>query len=72
MNASEMKRIERTLKCLMEHMDEYTYEEFSEAGQNLLDAASENIFDDYYNNCLLEHIRNLYSLYRFTKLGEYK
>lgn len=71
MEGNEMRNIEKVVKYLAEHMDEYTYTEYVQVGQDVFERAQENIFDKKYNECLYEHIRNLYSLYRFLKMGRY-
>ena len=71
MEVTNMKRIERSVKYLAEHMDEYTYEEFTDATQNILDDARNTVFDKYFCECTLTHLKNLMSLYRYLKMGQY-
>lgn len=71
MEAHEMKKIERRIKYLAEHMDEYTYEEYLQACQETADEAYKIIFDVLFLQKTVEHLRHLQSLYRFIKLGMY-
>lgn len=71
MEASNMKRIEKAIKYLATNMDEYTYEEYVTACQNIADDANNTIFDKYYKECAVHHLRELQSLYRFLKMGQY-
>lgn len=71
MQATEMKRIEKAVKYLAEHMDEYSCEEFAEATQNILDDSWENVWDEYFNKATAAHLQNLISLYRYLKCGMY-
>ena len=72
MEANNMRRVERNIKHLAEHMDNYTYEGFREATQAILDDARDTISDEYYCECTVGHLRNLLSLYRFLKMGQYE
>lgn len=72
MEAANMKRIEKRIKYLAEHMDEYSYEELQNACAETAEDAWNTIFDKYFCECAVQHLRNLQSLYRFTKMGQYQ
>ncbi len=72
MEATNMKQIEKRVKYLAEHMDEYTYEEYQAACIETADEAWKIIFDKYFCECTVKHLRNLQSVYRFIKLGQYE
>lgn len=71
MQVTEMKKIGKAIKYLAEHMDEYTYEEFQTATQQIADDSHENVWDEHFNDCTMSHLKNLMSLYRYLKMGMY-
>ena len=71
MEVTNMKKIEKRVKYLAEHMDEYTYEEYQEACQETANEAYKTIFDKYFCECTVNHLRNLQSVYRYIKMGQY-
>lgn len=71
MQVNEMKRIEKAVKYLAEHMDEYNEEEFRAATQQIADDSWENVWDEHFNECTVMHLKNLMSLYRYLKMGMY-
>lgn len=71
MQVNEMKRIEKAVKYLAEHMDEYNEEEFQTATQQIADDSWKNVWDEHFNECTVMHLRNLMSLYRYLKMGMY-
>lgn len=71
MQEIEMKRIEKAVKYLAEHMDEYNEEEFQTAIQQIADDSWKNVWDEHFNECTVMHLKNLMSLYRYLKMGMY-
>ena len=71
MQVNEMKRIEKAVKYLAEHMDEYNEEEFQTATQQIADDSWKNVWDEHFNECTVMHLKNLMSLYRYLKMGMY-
>lgn len=71
MQEIEMKRIEKAVKYLAEHMDEYNEEEFQTATQQIADDSWKNVWDEHFNECTVMHLKNLMSLYRYLKMGMY-
>ena len=72
MEVTNMKRIEKRVKYLAGHMDEYSYEEFANACQETADEAWKSILDEHFCKCTVQHLANLQSIYRYTKMGMYE
>ena len=72
MEETNMKKIEKRVKHLATHMDQYTYDDFVDACQEVADEAWRIILDEHFCKCTVQHLANLQSLYRYLKMGMYE